>query len=144
MLFDVIIFSNPFVGFLSDKYGKLRVFLILMALSCVPIILITSMTVYPIYIVLLATSAFFVFAGGRNIPGTAIVIATAAPYERGGFMAIRSALQQLASGLAVMISSFIVYQDETGKYFNFEYVGYLAVATSIISYLLLRNVKQIY
>jgi hypothetical protein len=43
-----------------------------------------------------------------------------------------------------MISSFIVYQDETGKYFNFEYVGYLAVATSIISYLLLRNVKQIY
>lgn len=72
------------------------------------------------------------------------MIATAAPYERGGFMAIRSALQQLASGLAVMISSFIVYQDETGKYFNFEYVGYLAVATSIISYLLLRNVKQIY
>lgn len=136
--------TNPFIGSLADKFGQLKTFLIVMLISCVPIIAITSMGENPIPLVLIATSSFFVFAGGRNIPGTALVLSTAAPHERGGFMSIRSAVQQLASGIAVMLGSFVLYQDETGKYFNFEYVGYLAVATSIASYFILRTIKQNY
>lgn len=136
--------TNPFVGVLADKNGQLKMFLIMMLISCIPILMITSMGENPMPLVLIATSSFFVFAGGRNIPGTALVLSTAAPHERGGFMSIRSAMQQLASGIAVMLGSFIIYQDETGKYFNFEYVGYLAVGTSIASYFLLRTIKQQY
>jgi len=136
--------TNPFVGVLADRRGQLRIFLIMMLISCIPILLITSMGHNPMPLVLIATSSFFVFAGGRNIPGTALVLSTAAPHERGGFMSIRAAMQQLASGLAVMLGSFIIYQDETGKYFNFEYVGYLAVGTSVASYFILRRIRQQY
>lgn len=136
--------TNPFIGVIADRYGQLRTFLIVMLISCVPILAITSMGENPMPLVLIATSSFFVFAGGRNIPGTALVLSTAAPHERGGFMSIRSAMQQFASGLAVMLGSFMIYQDETGKYFNFEWVGYLAVATSITSYFILRTIKQQY
>lgn len=136
--------TNPFIGILADRYGQLKTFLVIMLISCIPVVAVTSMGHNPIPLVLIATSSFFVFAGGRNIPGTALVLATAAPHERGGFMSIRSAMQQFAGGLAVMLGSFIVYQDEAGTYFNFEYVGYLAVATSIASYFLLRTIKQEY
>jgi len=136
--------TNPFIGFLSDKFGQMKVFLIIMSISCIPILLITSMGENPMPLVLIATSGFFIFAGGRNIPGTAIVLSTAAPFERGGFMSIRSALQQLASGIAVLLGSWILTQDESGKYFNFELIGYIAVATSILSYFVLKTIKSIY
>jgi predicted MFS family arabinose efflux permease len=136
--------SNPFIGFLSDRFGQLPIFLIIMLLSCIPIIIITSMGENPMPLVLITTTSFFVFAGGRNIPGTALVLSTAAPHERGGFMSIRSAVQQLAAGIAVMLGSFILFQDQTGKYFNFEYIGYLAVFTSISSYFILRLIKEKY
>jgi len=136
--------TNPFIGFLADKFGQLKTFLIIMLLSCIPIILITSMGESQMPVVLLVTSGFFIFAGGRNIPGTALVLSTAAPYERGGFMSIRSAVQQLGSGIAVMLGSWILYQDDLGKYINFEIVGYIAVTTSILSYFILRTIKSEY
>jgi predicted MFS family arabinose efflux permease len=136
--------TNPFIGYLADRFGQLRVFLIMMSLSCVPIFFITNMGESPLPYVLLVTSLFFIFAGGRNIPGTAIVISTAAPHERGAFMNVRSAMQQLASGFAVLFGSWIVTQDGTGKYHDFEWVGYLAIVTSIISYFLLRTIRSDY
>lgn len=136
--------TNPFIGYLADKYGQLRTFLIIMLVSCVPIVAVTSMGENPMPLVLVATTSFFVFAGGRNIPGTALVLSTAAPHERGGFMSIRSAMQQFASGFAVLLSSTMIYQNKSGFYFNFELVGYLAVGTSIASYFLLRTIKQKY
>jgi predicted MFS family arabinose efflux permease len=134
--------TNPFIGYLSDRFGQLRIFLLMMLISCIPIGFITSMGENPLPIVLIVTSGFFVFAGGRNIPGTALVISTAAPYERGGFMSIRNALQQLASGIAVLLGSWILTQDSSGKYFNFEIIGYIAICTSILSYFILRTIKS--
>ena len=136
--------TNPFIGYLADRFGQLHTFLIIMLISCVPIVLLTSMGEAPIPVVLIITSAFFIFSGGRNIPGTALVLSTAAPYERGGFMSIRSAAQQLFSGIAVMLGSWILTQDEFGKYINFELIGYIAVFTSILSYFLLRSIKSNY
>lgn len=134
----------PIIGFISDKLGKIQTFFVAMLVSCVPIVLVTSMGENPIPIVLIATSGFFVFNMGRGVPATAIVIATAAPHERGGFMSIRSAVQQFASGFAVLLGSLIIYQDDVGTFYNFEWVGYLAVFTSITSFFILRKVKQEY
>ncbi len=134
--------TGPIIGYISDKFGQKKTFLVVMLLSCIPILFITQMGATPIILVLIVTTSFFVFAGGRNIPGTAIVIATASPQERGGLMSVRSALQQLFSGIAVMLASTIVVQDEVTKvYYNFEYIGYLAVATSILSYFILIKIK---
>lgn len=134
--------TNPYIGFLADKYGQLRVFLVVMSISLVPLAIITNMGVNPLPVILVVTTAFFIFAGGRNIPGTAIVMGTAAPHERGGYMSIRSAFQQFASGFAVILGSWLTTQQKDGSYLHFEYVGYLAIGTSILSYFLLKTIKQ--
>lgn len=134
--------TNPFIGFLADKHGQLKTFAIVMALSLIPIAVIPHLGVTPLFITLIFSTLFFVFAGGRNIPGTAIVLGTAAPHERGGYMSLRSAFQQLAGGVAVLLGSWVVTQHPNGSYENFEYVGYIAIITSILSYIILRRIKQ--
>lgn len=134
--------TNPVIGYLADRFGQLRVFLFVMGVSLVPIFLLTNMKINPLPIILIVTTAFFVFAGGRNIPGTAIVLGTAAPHERGAYMSIRSAFQQFAGGIAVLLGSWIVTQQSNGRYLHFEYVGYVAIGTSILSYFILRTIKQ--
>lgn len=134
--------TNPYIGYLADKYGQLRVFLVVMSISLIPLAIITNMGVNPLPVILIVTTAFFIFAGGRNIPGTAIVMGTAAPHERGGYMSIRSAFQQFASGFAVILGSWLITQQKDGSYLHFEYVGYLAIGTSILSYFLLKTIKQ--
>ena len=59
-------------------------------------------------------------------------------------MSIRSAFQQFAGGLAVLLGSWLVTQQKDGSYLHFEYVGYLAIGTSILSYFLLKTIKQDY
>lgn len=134
--------TNPSIGYLADRFGQLRVFLFTMGLSLIPIYLLTNMKVNPLPVILIVTTAFFIFAGGRNIPGTAIVLGTAAPHERGAYMSIRSAFQQFAGGIAVLLGSWIVTQQPNGHYLNFAYVGYVAITTSVFSYFILRTIKQ--
>lgn len=134
--------TNPSIGYLADRFGQLRVFLFAMGISLIPIYLLTNMKVNPLPVILIVTTAFFIFAGGRNIPGTAIVLGTAAPHERGAYMSIRSAFQQFAGGIAVLLGSWIVTQQPDGHYLNFAYVGYVAITTSVFSYFILRTIKQ--
>lgn len=136
--------TNPSMGYLADRFGQLRMFLFAMGISLIPIYVLTNMDVNPLPVILIVTTAFFIFAGGRNIPGTAIVLGTAAPHERGAYMSIRSAFQQLAGGIAVLLGSWIVTQQPNGYYLHFEIVGYVAIATSVLSFFILRTIKQQY
>lgn len=136
----VSIFSSAFIGKLSDKFGKLRVFTILLFLSLIPIVIVTNLGQTPIGIVLFVTTIFFIFAGGRMIPATAIVLSTAPPQSRGAFMSIRSAVQQLGAGVAGLIAGVIVVENPDGTYGNYQYVGYIAVAMSLFSLYLIRKI----
>jgi predicted MFS family arabinose efflux permease len=136
----VSIFTSAIIGKLADKFGKLRVFTILLFLSLIPIIIVTNLGKTPIWVVLSITTFFFIFAGGRMIPASAIVLSTAPPQSRGAFMSIRSAIQQLGSGVAGVIAGVIITENPNGTYENYQYVGYIAVFTSLLSLYLLSKI----
>jgi multidrug resistance protein len=140
----VSIFSSAIIGKLSDKFGKLRVFTILLFLSLIPIVIVTNLGQTPLGIVLFVTTLFFIFAGGRMIPATAIVLSTAPPQSRGAFMSIRSAVQQLGAGVAGLIAGLIVVENPDGTYSNYQYVGYIAVAMSLLSLWLIKKIVAKY
>ncbi|XFE76441.1 MFS transporter [Algoriphagus halophilus] len=79
------IFTSPWVGKLSDKYGKLKIFTIFMALNVVPIAIITHLGVTPIFFVLMVSTLFFVTSNGRFVPAAALITGTAKPENRGSF-----------------------------------------------------------
>ncbi len=135
------IFTSPIIGKLTDRVGVMKVFLVVMILSWVPTLLITHMTVVPLAVALTYTTMFFVFASGRMISPNTIITEAARKANRGSFMSVKSALQQLAIGIAAIVSGLIVTQDSAGLYDHYEYEGYLSITISILAIWLVNRIK---
>jgi len=135
------IFTAPLIGRMTDKYGVMRVLITLMALSIFPVIGITHLGENPIWIALIATTAFFVLGSGRFIPPNTIISAAATPQNRGSFMSMKSALQQLAIALSSAIAGYIVYFDGAGRIINYNYVGYISILICIFAVFLTKRIN---
>ena len=138
------IFSSPIFGKLADRFGQFKIFYLLLFLSLIPVFLITNMPRLSILLALVPTSMFFIFAGGRMVPATAIVLGTARPESRGAFMSVRSSLQHIGAGMAAFTSGLIMSEDATGHYLYYEWVGYLSMGCGLLSILLVRRVRMRY
>ena len=126
---------------MTDKYGVMRVFVIVMALSFIPTIIITHLQVVPLAVALVYTTMFFVFGSGRMISPNTLITAAAGTKNRGSFMSVKSALQQLAIALASIISGSIIFIDDAGLYQGYAYVGYLSIFFGIIAVFLVRRIR---
>lgn len=133
------IFFSPWVGKMADKHGRLKIFTIFGVLALFPILIITNMPPVPVWLALIVTGLFFIFANGRMVPATTMETAIIAPENRGSYMSIRSSIQQLASGLASFVAGMIIYDkpsqfSPTAKALvNYEYVGLIAIFFSVIA-----------
>lgn len=125
----ITMFSGPYFGKMSDKYGKTKIFIITAIISLIPIIMITNMPVIHFYYVLVVTGIWFMVANGRSVSAIALVSNVVPPQTRGSFMSINSSMQQLFTGMASTIAGFIIVTDaETGKISHYNWVGYLSAA----------------
>ncbi|MGZ5282118.1 MAG: MFS transporter, partial [Bacteroidia bacterium] len=135
------IFTSPLIGRLADRYGNVRVFTIAIIVSTVPMFLITNMPQIHIAYALMVTSLFFITSGGRMIPATTMITATVNPQNRGSFMSINSSVQQISAAIGSLIGGLIVVQEASGKMLNYQYVGYIAIATSILAIFIARKLR---
>ncbi len=137
-------FSSRGVGIASDKIGKHKVFYILVPLSCIPIFIMTNLGQTTLVNVLILTTTFMVIVSGRWIPALALITSTTEPRDRGRFMTVISALQNLASGLGATIGgSILVAASPTAPYQNYDIAGYLAMGFNLIALILISKVKAV-
>ncbi|EKO60080.1 transporter, major facilitator family protein [Leptospira kirschneri str. H2] len=140
----VTFFSSRGVGIASDKIGKHKVFYILVPLSCIPIFIMTNLGQTTLVNVLILTTTFMVIVSGRWIPALALITSTTEPRDRGRFMTVISALQNLASGLGATIGgSILVAASPTAPYQNYDIAGYLAMGFNLIALILISKVKAV-
>lgn len=137
------IFTSPWVGKLTDKHGKIKVFTIFMALNVIPIGVITQLGQTPIPYVLLISTIFFVTSNGRMVPAAALITGTAKAENRGSFLSFNSAVQQLAAGLASFLAGLILAESVNGELVNYDIVGYFAIVLSLLCIPLARRIKVI-
>lgn len=136
-----MVFSSPWVGRLTDKYGVLRIFTIFIFLSFIPTIAITHMGPSEVWYGLIFTTMFFVFASGRMIPANTLITAAVGKESRGSFMSMKSALQQLAVGLASLLSGLIVFINDEGYYEGYYIIAYVSIFFCLISIYLCTRLR---
>lgn len=134
----------PFIGFLSDRYGKTKVFTLSLVISTIPVYLITHQEVAPLYIVLPIAGLFFISAVARMIPANALVTAAADPAHRGSFLSILSCVQSLSMALGSWGAGQIVKRNfETGHLDHYSTVGYIAIFIGFIALLFFQKIKYL-
>lgn len=133
--------TSPLFGRWADKYGRLKIFTIMLVLSCIPIFVITNLTTGALGIILITTTTFFITIGGRMIPATTMMTSAADAEHRGSFMSISVAIRQLASALAPIIGGMVLLNTPDKQVINYDIVGYVAIAFSLLALVFARKVK---
>ncbi|MES2880558.1 MAG: MFS transporter [Bacteroidota bacterium] len=125
-------FAANILGKLSDKYGKLKMFVICILLSLPLVIVITNMPTISFSIVLVFFALWFTVATGRGVTAQAMVSNVVEPQKRGGFMSFNSSVQQLGTFFASITAGFVVVSGEQGQIYRYEWLGYLSVLVLLV------------
>ncbi|HEY1130842.1 MAG TPA: MFS transporter [Roseateles sp.] len=132
------LFVAPLVGRLADRLGPLPVFYAGSAITVAMVALYTRLG--PSSLITLIVINVVMFAGifSRMVPWQVIVAGIPAPEQRGAFTAVNAALQQLAGGLAALVSGHIVTIAPDGRLEHFPWVGNVLIGTTLIVCVLIR------
>lgn len=136
------VFVLPLVGRMADRRGNFKIFALASLFALFAIYMITNLPAVPILIALLATSSFFVAAGGRNVPATTMVTSVVSPERRGSFMSVRASANELGLALASFIAGLIVTRNPNGSLAHYNRVGYFAIGMSIVAVYLASRLKR--
>lgn len=135
-------FAAPIAGRLADRYGKHKVFRVSILISLVAIFMITHLKQQSLGIILLVSCFFFIVMSGRMVPSIALITSTVSTEMRAGFLSIVSAMQQLSSSAAAWIAGMIIVENSQGTLDHFNYVGYIAIASSLVTFIMVRKVRS--
>lgn len=124
------------MGVLSDKYGAKKIFAIMAFLTFIPLYLLTHMTSATLTQAIVITTLFMVFMSGRFVPAMTLIASSALASDRGSFMSMSTAVQQMCAGIASSIGGVILITNIDGSIVYFNWVGYLSIFMGLISILL--------
>jgi len=136
-------FTARWLGRLSDRYGKQRMFMIIALMSMAPIIITTHFPRATLLWVIPFSTLFFVLVSGRFVPALAMITGASLPRLRGSFLSVNSSLQSLSMGVATMIGSAFLSKGANGEVVGYGNVGWFACAMTLITIWLSRKMKAV-
>jgi predicted MFS family arabinose efflux permease len=130
---SISVVTGPLIGRASDAFGKLRVFAFGCAVTIVMVVIYTHLSnvglaTLAAVMVLLQVGIF-----SRMISASALMSALPKLTDRGSYMSISSSLQQVAGGVAAMVSGLIVVQEADGRLEHYDILGYILICTTLIT-----------
>ena len=137
----VTIFSGPYVGRLADRHGRFGMFAVLIVCACAIVYHISTSGPLPLWHTLLNAAIFFIFASGRFIPAQATISLAVPSARRGAYMSLVSCSRDLSSGVTAALGGMIVAKGAGGTMLHFDRLGLLAIAISLGSIWVFRQVR---
>lgn len=122
----------PVIGRLSDRINRFTLFVVGSTIAAVMVVIYTNMNVIPLWQVIAINMVLFMGIMSRMVPATALSTSVPELKDRGAYMSINSSLQQLAGGVAALISGMIVTQKtKTSPIEHFDILGYVVAGVII-------------
>ena len=143
-LFTIV--TGPLIGRASDAFGHFNTFIFGCALSIVMVLIYTHLGHVSLLVVIAVSVVMFVGIFSRMIPSQVLMSAIPRPPERGSFNALNASMQQISGGVASLVAGIVVTQGPDGALQHFDQLGYIIVATTLLSlglmYFIQRAVAQ--
>jgi predicted MFS family arabinose efflux permease len=136
------IFIGPLVGKASDAFGKYPTFAFGCAVTVVMVLIYTHLGTVSLTTAIVVSVLMFVGIFSRMIPSQALMSAIPEPSQRGSFSAVSSSVQQFSGGLGSVLAGAIIVQNADGSLRHFDRVGYVVVATTLISLVAMYFVQK--
>lgn len=139
-LFSIV--TGPLVGRASDAFGKYPTFVFGSAVSMIMVLIYTHLGHVTLATAILVNVLMFVGIFSRMIPSQALMSAIPVPAQRGSFSAVSASLQQLSGGLGSVLAGAIIAQGPDGVLLHFDRIGYVVVATTIVTLVMMYFVQK--
>lgn len=139
----VTLVGSPLIGRSVDRYGRLRMFRVLLPFSAVMVLVITHLPTVGITWAVTATACFMLANTGRMVAAMALINGCVEPAKRGGFMSANSSFQHIAGGLGTTLGGLLVTVQPGEPFFNFDKVGYVALGATLASLLIVGRLKPL-
>ncbi|MCB0504417.1 MAG: MFS transporter, partial [Cyclobacteriaceae bacterium] len=133
---------GPIIGKLSDSLGKYQIFVFGTVLTSVIVAIYTHFGITPLWMVITISVVMFVGVSTRMISSSALITAVPDLKDRGAFMSVYSSVRQIAGGIASAIAGIIVIQQNDGPLQRYDILGYVVIATMLISMVLLYFINK--
>src|SRR5450631_191085 len=134
----------PFIGKLSDKFDKFKIFTLASAWMIIMVLIYTNLSATPLLVVIMFNVLMMAGILSRMIPSSALITGIPVLQDRGAFMSINSSLQQIAGGIAAACAGMIVVQkDKFSPLEHYNTLGYIIVCITILSVYLLSRVSSL-
>jgi len=125
--------AGPLIGRASDRLGKFNVFFFGCVVTVVMVVIFTHLAITPLWLLVTVLVILQIGIFSRMISASALMSALPAPADRGAYMSISSSLQQMAGGVAAVLSGMIVVEGADGVLVHFDRVGYVLVGTTLLT-----------
>ncbi|MCW3087550.1 MAG: arabinose efflux permease family protein [Sediminibacterium sp.] len=136
------ILFGPLTGKLSDKIGKFNIFCVGSAISIAMVFIYTRLGVTPLWELITLNVVLFVGISSRMIASSALLTAVPDAQDRGAFMSINSATQQISGGIASIIAGLIVVQSSNGHLERYDILGYVVIGSMLVAILMLYYLNK--
>ena len=138
----VTLLTARWIGALTDRVGKRKMFQRMLLLSMVPMTITTLMQPSPLPVVLFVSASLFFFMNARMIPGMALLTSAAQPQFRGAFMSLNGAVQSMSIGMATWIGGLLIQRNAQGEVTHYWLCALAGVAASLLAFMLAQRVKM--
>ena len=118
--------ASNILGKMADRFGKMPVFTISVALSVITVAGITNLPAINFVIVLAIFAFWFVLSTGRMITANAMVTNVVKAEHRGSFMSFNNSVQQFGVSIAALIAGLVITEEPDHSINHYNWLGYLS------------------
>lgn len=129
------------VGALSDRVGRRRVFAACALATAISAVAMTSLPRSPLAVAMLVSMLLFAASSARMVPAMALITSAAEPRLRGSVLSFNASIQQLAAGAASFVASLVVGRSAEGELTQYWMVGILSAAGTLACIALARRLR---
>lgn len=134
--------AGPVAGRISDQIGKFKMFFI-GSMVVIPATLIqTNLGVTPLWLVMVITAILFSAITARIVGSSALITGVPAPEDRGAFMSLSSAFQQISGGIGSALAGLIVVEGPNGALKHYDTVGYIVVGATLVTVFMMYTIHR--